>query len=569
MKQIQPEALPARAPYMEQHPEKTYTDYLCVNWQMMRGGSQFVPMIIMAVMLLFAVIVIIIAVIIISFSIKNFIQRNMKNTGILEAAGYTVKELRAALSFQIVSLSFLGALTGTAAGIATFGMFADVLTLAVGLTWNQGANIAAAVMTVLVPTAVVYLVSRAASLTYKRISVLDALRGGIGAHNFRKNCFTFERTPLPVSLVISLKETFGAFGRNLAMALIVAVITISVLIGFGMYENFGADPANIIRLFGFENATAMIAASEDIGDELRSLDSVENVLELNGMDLSVKKDGKEKMIYTIAMDDIENTTNLTVLEGRIPRHDNEILMTCAAAEDLSAGVGDVVTIDYAGESAEYLITGTYQRMDRMGRSIYMTFDAAEKIMPKSPVTEYWVMAEEGVSFDELSRDIEKIEKRFEGTFNVTDAEKQMEGTLSIVSSSMRILCIVIAIVTVIVVVFVESLLIRAKIVKQWRSMGISKALGMTSAQLIGQIQMSNMPAILAGVILGTALSGFVGSQMCMIIFSLFGIRHVDFGISPAWMIASAAGIIAVALLTSGVSGLRVRGLRPGEMITED
>ena len=282
------------APYMEQHPERTYTDYLCVNWQMMRGGSQFVPMIIMAVMLLFAVIVIIIAVIIISFSIKNFIQRNMKNTGILEAAGYTVSELRAALSFQIVSLSFLGALVGTAAGVVTFGMYADVLTIAVGLTWNQGVNIAAIVMTVIVPTFVVFLVSRAASLTYKKISVLDALRGGISAHNFRKNRFSFERTPLPVSLVISLKETFGAFGRNLTMALIVAVITISLLIGFGMYENFGADPANIIRLFGFENATAVIASSEDIGDELRSLDKVDNVLELNGLDLSVKKAEKKK-----------------------------------------------------------------------------------------------------------------------------------------------------------------------------------------------------------------------------------------------------------------------------------
>ncbi|MCR5339499.1 MAG: ABC transporter permease [Lachnospiraceae bacterium] len=556
-------------PYADEHPERSYTDYLSVNWQMMRGGSQFVPMIVMAIMLLFAVIIIVIAIVIISFSIQNFIQRNMKNTGILEASGYTVKQLRGALSFQIVLVSFLGSLVGTILAAVTFSGFGKVITMAMGMEWNQKINLAAGILTVILPAAIIYLVSRMTSSSYKKISVLDALRGGLGAHNFKRNFFSFEKTPLPIPAVLSLKETFGGLGKNLVMTLIIALITISVLIGFGMYENFGRDPQNIIRILGFENATAIVYSSEEIGEKLSDLPEVDNVLTMFGMDLSVKKGDQEKMIYTMAMDDIENTTNMTVLEGRVAKHDNEIMMTGAACDDLGAAVGDVVTIEYAEKTAEYLITGTYQRMDRMGRTIYMTFDAAERIMPKSPVLQYWVTAKEGTDFESLQKKIKQIEKDYDTTFKIDDAGQQMEATMGVVSSAMKILCIAIAVITILVVVFVESLVIRARIVRSWRSMGISKALGMTSRQLISQIQMSNMPAILTGMLLGTMLAPVVGAQMCKIIFSLFGIQQVFFEIPALWMLVSAIGIIAVALLASGLSGLRVKGLKPVEMITEE
>ena len=83
--------------YGAKDPNANYMNYMAVNWHMMRGGSMFIPQIVTSIILAFAVLILIIALVIISFSIKNFIQRNMKNTGILEASGYTVRELRGAL----------------------------------------------------------------------------------------------------------------------------------------------------------------------------------------------------------------------------------------------------------------------------------------------------------------------------------------------------------------------------------------------------------------------------------------------------------------------------------------
>lgn len=555
--------------YMEANPEKHYsTDYLCVNWQMMRGGAQFVPLIIMGIVLLFAVIITVISIVIISFSIKNFINRNMKNTGILEAGGYTVRELRGALSFQIVAVSLLGSVMGTIAAILTFDKFGQVLCLALGLEWNQPISVLAAVITIVAPVLVIFLVSRLISRAYKKVTVLDALRGGINTHNYKKNYFAFEKTPLPIPAVVSLKDTVGGLGRTIVMVIIVTIITTAALIGFGMYDNYGSDPQQLLTLLGFEIGTADVGTTEQIADELREIDGVTNVLTYSQLDVNAKGKDKVQSIHTYVFQNIEDTTVLTIVEGRIAKHDNEILLTTAAAEDLNVKCGEVVELEFAGKSAEYLVTGLFQRMDHMGRLVYMTEEGGDKILTGTKGYENMIQTD-GMSYDDLKKEIDKIEEKHDTSFNVIDISKQMEGTMGVVCSSMRILCMVISLITVLIVIFVESLVIRAKIVKEWRGMGISKALGMTSGQLIAQIMMSNVPAIIAGMLVGAAISKHVGKAMSKSIFSMFGITSLEFNISFIWIALTIVGIFAVALVASGVSGLKVRMLRPVEMITED
>ena len=145
----------------------------------------------------------------------------------------------------------------------------------------------------------------------------------------------------------------------------------------------------------------------------------------------------------------------------------------------------------------------------------------------------------------------------------------MQSTVESLAVSMKLICIIISVITMIVVIFVESLVIRAKISREWRGMGISKALGQTSGNLISQIMFSNMPAIIVGTLVGSLLAPSVGSSTCKAAFSLFVIKDVPFSIPPYYMIFTVVGIVVIALLTSASSGLKVRGLNPVEMITEE
>ncbi|MCR4609926.1 MAG: FtsX-like permease family protein, partial [Eubacterium sp.] len=99
--------------------------------------------------------------------------------------------------------------------------------------------------------------------------------------------------------------------------------------------------------------------------------------------------------------------------------------------------------------------------------------------------------------------------------------------------------------------------------------GISKAMGQTSRELIVQIMLSNIPTILAGTLIGVLFAEAAGSGIIKTAFSLFAVKSIPFNISFIYMIITIMGIILVAVLTSGFAGLKVNGLKPVEMITED
>ena len=115
----------------------------------------------------------------------------------------------------------------------------------------------------------------------------------------------------------------------------------------------------------------------------------------------------------------------------------------------------------------------------------------------------------------------------------------------------------------------EALIIRAKIIREWRGMGISKAVGMTSRELIGQIMLSNIPAIAAGILAGILLAPAAGARVTIAILSIFGITKLAFHIPAGYMLFTAAAIMTVALATAGLLGLKVRKINPVEMITEE
>ncbi len=553
--------------------ENNYTNYIFLNWQMMREGSQFVPIIVIAIMLLFAFLIMIICVVIISFSIKNFINKNMKNTGILEASGYTVKELRGAITIQISLVSILGSVIGIIVAILSFKTFGDIISAIAGLGWNQPVNIAAAAGTVIGILLLTTLVSRLASRLYKKVTVLDALRGGINTHNFKKNHFTFEKTPLPIAVVLSLKDTFGNIGRNIIMVFITAILTISVLTGFGMMQNFGEKPDGLLEIMGFEIATATMSTDstdyKEVSENLRTLDKVKNVLVSIAFEPTVYFKDEKNTVYSYAYDDFDNSNHTILLEGRYPKSDNEILITSGVSKDMDLKVGDVIEVEYGGAKEEYIVVGINQRMEHMGRTLLMTLDGANKLIPGVPLYSYNIKAKEGVSYDELEKDIEKLaeEKGYNST--ISSDEKAIESIIGTLAMSMKLICVIIVIITLFVVIFVETLIIRAKINREWRKMGISKAIGQTSGGLIFQIMLSNMPAIIMGCIIGALLSGAAGRGIVGAAFSLFVIKSVTFNIAFGWIIITVVGIIAVALFASAIAGIRVRKLKPVEMITEE
>ena len=532
--------------------------------ELMKTGSMILPFVFVALIFLFAVIIFAIAIVIINFSVKNFIMTNMKNTAIMEASGYTVRELVLILLFQLIMISGLGAAVGITIGALLLDKIGILILITLGLTWNQPVNTVVILSVFLGFCLVVACLTLLLGREYSKVSVLSALRGGVNTHNYKKNLFSFDKTNLPIAVTRSLKDTFGRFKNQLGIIFIMMILSISSVVAFGMTDTFGNDEG-VLNIGGFDVYDAFFSGDESMEETVSTMKTVENTRREIWMGVNYSHKKNKQNITTRSFSDTSNIIGGSIIEGRWPKHPNEVMLATNAASRLGVSLGDVVTVrnDMADES--FIVCGICQTMNNMGMMAFMTIDGLTKVTTVPESMQVCVQLKKGVSFAEFEEEFKDVYPEV----TVTDYQVAAHQTVGLITIGIKLFAYFVSLLTILIVAFVESLIVRTNINKQWRNLGVSKALGFTSKDLILQVMLSNIPSILIGVALGLVLSPSLGSKLMVGTFMIFGFKRIDFKIAPVSYLFTAFIIIGVALITSALIGRRIKGLEPVKMITEE
>ena len=549
--------------YVKDHPDVD----LSINYfdsEMMRTGAMILPLMFVALVLLFAIIMFIIAIVIIDFSVKNFIMTNMKNTAIMEASGYTVRELVLILLCQLMMVAGTGSLIGVVAGAATIDKVSVIMLITLGLPWNQPLNIPVAILTIVGMSIAIGILTLTLGRQYSKVSVLDALRGGVNTHNYKKNLFAFDKTALPIAVTLSLKETFGRFRSQLGVIFIMMILAISTMIGFGLADTYGTDEG-CIELAGIDMYDVALDGSEAMAETVRSMSTIKDVRRELWMTYKFYNKKRDQAVTTRGISDVSTIKGGCVIDGRWPNNPNEVMFAANAASKLDVKVGDVVTVKTDKVEESFIVCGINQTFNNMGLMAYMTLDGISKLSELPDTMGICANLKPGVTFADFEREFKDEYPDVE----IEDVNETAHQTVGMITIGMKGFALFIAGLTIVIVAFVESLIVRTNINKQWRNMGVSKALGFTSRQLIGQVMMSNMPAILIGVIAGLALAPSAGTSMMVSSMAIFGFKKVQFTINSISYVYAAIIIIGVALGTSALKGRRIKSLEPVKMITEE
>jgi len=551
--------------YNALHPDEPTGAYAFLPSDMMYPAATILPLMFVAVMLLFAVIIFIIALVITDFSIKNFIMTNMKNTAIMEASGYTVREMILILLTQLLIVAGTGSIAGVLAGALSIGKVGYVMYFLLGLGWNRPTNMGLGFGVVVSICAVVALLTVKMGKDYKKTTVLDALRGGINAHNFKKNHFPFDKTGLPVSLTLAFKETFGRFKNQIGVIFIAVILTISAAIGFGLVDTFGTTSESVMNIAGmvFEDAESDMD-DEGMIETICNMSSVEFAYGNVWITTEISKGRKRQNINSRVFTDTSNIKGGGVVEGRWPKHNNEVMLGANAARRFNVEVGDTVNVKYGLEEASYIVCGLSQTFNNMGLMAFFTQEGIERIADVKP-TACEIKLKSNYTYHDFEKEFKEI---FPDT-EVVSIDESAASIVNLIITSMKIISFALAFLIALIISFVESLIIRTQINREWRNLGVSKALGYTSGQLIWQTVLSNMPSISIGVIIGLSLAKIAGTNGFKAMFAIFGYKKVDFLLSPLSYVLSAVLIVAVAMLTAGLKGRRIHTLEPVKMITEE
>ena len=254
-----------------------------------------------------------------------------------------------------------------------------------------------------------------------------------------------------------------------------------------------------------------------------------------------------------------------MLEGGWPETENDILLASAAADTLNAKPGDKVTIRNGDKEEDFRVCGLCQTMNNMGMMAYITTAGYERVAPPAKGYNIWVNFKPGKTYAEFKEEFDEIFPDEE----VADYQEAAKSTTGVVAAGMKAVALFIASLTILIVAFVEALIIRAQITREWRNLGVSKALGFTSGQLIRQTMLSNMPAIALGIAIGLILSPSSGRFLMKSAFSIFGFRKAVFNVLPTSYILTAVIITGIAMATAAILCRRIRTLEPVNMITEE
>ena len=490
-----------------------------------------------SIVLIFTIMLVIMAVIIMHFSIKNFIELNVQNIGLLQATGYTAKELRFACVMEQMIIGVIATGMAVIAGIFFSKPLSNLSGMMMGLSGFSGICIPALISTLTGIPAMVLIGSLIATTSYKKLTVLESLRSGITSHNFKKNHFPLESSRLPLSLAMAGKNIFGSGKKSIFITLIVAGLAFSTCLGFTLKDM--KDHPEVEKVNTWTTVPSM---------EVTYLDKSTSL----GID-----------VYG----DVSLLNNEYILEGHLPQNEKEIVLTAVEADILGVSVGDKVNVKSMVEdgTVSYTVSGIDQKINNLGKKAVMSEEGARRLNPDYKFYNVLVYLKDSSRSKELKKQWEKQYPDFQFTL----VEDLIGSTINTIKDSMLAICVIFIIATCFVVILTQLLLTRAQVIRERTDLGVSKAMGYTSGELISRTLMTNLPTIVLGIVIGLVMHIAFSNRMILIGLASFGIKQNNFVTSPVWFAVTAVIILGCAVVTAFLSGRGITRLEPVKILKEE
>jgi len=533
-----------------------------------RSGRTIVPMIAAIVITVFAFILLAVCLIVIRFRISNSIEESMRNIGAQKAVGFRSAQIISAIVTLFTGIALIGVCVGITATQAIVPVIMDILEPMIALRWNPGFDGTAAIITLLLMVLTVSLISYLSARKISKLHPLLALRGGIKTHSFKKNSLPLSKARGPLDLLLAAKQLMRKKGQAVTVGIIIAAVTMASVAGIAVNYNMNDGSDGFARsVFGeMPDVNFIIGNSEDGDAFVQRLLGRPEVRKAFGYEPNAVMLVDEVQIAATITFDCSQLEGAMLIEGRYPRHGNEIALGSPIMRVADKKIGDSVTVRIDDSEKEYIVTGLVQFMNMGGFNGIMTEEAMIEIQPDFEFVSYSVYLNDGENVDDF---IERV-KAAEGDVIEVSANLQaaLQATMGSMSGIFAAVAAGVGGVTVFVVILVLYMVIKTTILNRKRELGIQKALGFTTIRLMNQIALNMTPVVLIGVVVGGAIGYFGFNSMMALTMISMGVVKVDLPIPLSQLIAACSALVVLAYLVSMLISLRIRRISAYALITE-
>ncbi len=528
----------------------------------------FVNILVM-VMIGFSLIMVIVSLIVIAFSIISGIEDGIQNIGVLKSLGYKNAQIISVLVMQYGGLAALGSIFGVSGSLLLLPGVGKIAAESSGLLWQLSGNIFAITISFASVCALVVIISVLCAAKTKKITPIVALRNGLETHNFKRNYFPLANYKMNVSLNLVLKSIFQNIKQNVMIFIIVVALTFASVFSILMYRNMVEDRTALLNLIGVPLSDIWFMINDRsvdfdaVFEEIDQMEQVVNTVKYEQIQINLLDVPNVNLFIS---DDHENMPRMTVKSGRYPIHDNEISMSGIVLKNTGKGLGDAVSVTLRGKTEEYLICGITEQLADNGLSADMTEAGVQRLIKDYNVNGVVAELADGVDVKEFSS---QLKKRYTGIgADILDIQTTLNNiTLSFAGGTTILMGVVMGIMAM-VITLILFLIIRMKILRDKTNIGIFKATGFTTLQIMTHMSLSFTSVVFVGTIIGALLGGLYSNQFVALLLSSMGVSNVNFTMNYMYILYLIIGMTLLAFIVSNWVAFRIRRITAYNLLVE-
>ncbi len=505
-----------------------------------------------------------IAFVVISSNVINYIQKNMKNIGVLKAGGYKSSQIICALLIQFLYVTLLTSAAGAGFSYCIFPYINTMMASQTGIPYKIKFLPLPFLLAIAFIAGTVFAAVWFSSHRIKKIEPVVAIRQGIQTHNFKRNHIPLENTHMPLNTALALKTTFSGIKQNIIVCTTMLVLSLVIVFSGLMIANVIVDMEPFINMVAGETSDSSISIPADSSERFLQIIEKDKRVEKIYFYYTVetRHSGNAVLMATLS-DDFSKLNNQDIcIEGRFPKYDNETAVAAKYAKEKNLKIGSEIILEADGKEEKYIISGFTQISNNLGKDCMLTCDGYKRMA--GLVNEcYSVNLEDGTDIDKFNKEI--ADKIGNGVQSV-NIKAVIDSTATVYVSLMAIIVAGIIILSLIIVIFVMYLLVRTMLNNKKRDYGIMKAAGFTTGQLIFQTAASFMPAVIISTAAGIILSSFIINPLVAFFLNGIGIVKCTFKVPVAFNIAAGTGLVIFTFLAVCVMSFKIRKNAPVELM---
>lgn len=539
-----------------------------LDYDSMKVGVSIFFIIIMSFLIMFSAIIILIALTVIRFAVVTYIEGNIQNIGSMEALGYTGHELVSSTVLQFALITLVSTIIGILIAFSCTGIVTNIVSSSIGLVWDNKINLSAIIINFVIILGSVIMISYMTASKIKKITPITALRSGIDTHNFRKNHLPLNRSKGNINMLMGFKTLMHNMKQNITVFIILTLMSFVCVFAFTANYNLIIDNTAMLRLVGLEKSDLMVSYigkdSVQIFDQIGKLEDVSKTLRISRVEMTAYNGKNEITPAFYVCNDFSKVEINTIVKGRYPVQDNEIALTSLVLRQLGVKLGDTISVQGSSSKEEYIIVGMTQHINSLGKGGCMTEEGIKRISPEFVPSDLYIYLKDNKDVKTVSN---KISEKYSNLpISMVNMEDQFDTLLESFNQAITAICIGCIVITLFIISLVLYLLIKIKLIKDRMRVGVSKALGYTTKQLILQVICSFFPVCMLGALLGTILATYLINPVLATLLSVGGsIDNCHFTINPMLDLVVFLSISVFSILITALVARAVRKITPCEL----